>query len=200
MVEFDRPRGILTEKDRRYLHDNVLPDTKQAAYERREGARRRIRNGLKDLPAIRFLPPDERRKLFDDLEPSDDLYRALVSAVALTKYACDDAGFPVEELLEEGLRLGAQPTRGDLVEPGENPHSPFDNPAFPGETGRKKTLRGVNVEIEYEYADAYYPETLRKQFLEGEELNDDELLVLVKSDEFDDEVAAEIQARRDDKS
>lgn len=198
MVEFDRPRGMLTEKDRKYLYHSVLPDKKQSKYERRKGARQRIENGLLDIPAVRWMPPKERRKLFDDLEPGGELYLALVSAVSVAKYACDDAGLPIEDLLEEGLQLGAQPARGDLTPPGENPHSPFDEPQRPMKTGRSKTLRDVNIDIEYEYADAYFPKKLRERYLSGSELNDDELLHLVKSDEFDDEVAEEIQIRRDD--
>lgn len=195
MAEYDRPRGILTEKDRRYLRDDVLPDSKQAKYERRKGTRRRIRSGLKDFPAIRFLPPEERRKVFRNMDAGDDLYRELSAAVAVIKYACDDAGLSIEDLLAEGVRLGSHPARGDLTPPGENPHSPFDDPQRPMKTGRIKALRDVNVDIEYEYSDSYFPAKLRERFLSGGELNDEELLVLVKSDEFDDEVAEEIQQR-----
>lgn len=195
MVEYDRPRGILTEKDRRYLRDDVLPDSKQAKYERRKGTRRRIRSGLKDFPTIRFLPPEERRKIFADMEVGDDLYRELSAAVAVIKYACDDADLSIEDLLAEGLRLGSHPTRGDLTPPDKNPHSPSDDPQRPMETGHLKTVRGVDVDIDYEYSDSYFPAKLRERFLSGGELNDEELLILVKSDEFDDEVAEELQQR-----
>jgi hypothetical protein len=195
MTEYDRPRGILTEKDRRYLRDDVLPDSKQAKYERRKGTRKRIRNGIRDFPTIRFLPPEERKKIFQDMEAGDELYRELSAAVAVIKYACDDADLSIEDLLAEGVRLGSHPTRGDLTPPGENPHSPFEDPQNPMKTGRFKTLRDVDVDIEYEYSDSYYPAKLRERFLSGGELNDEELLVLVKSDEFDDEVAEELQQR-----
>lgn len=176
MVDVDRGTGILTKKDRQYLRDLAMPDSRQAQYERKKGARQRIKSGLLDLPTIRFLPPEERRKLFGDMESGDDLYWALVNAVALAKHACDEAGLPIEDLLEEGLEIADFEPRNDLTD--DLSEHELEQPT--------KVLTGIDIELEYEYADVYHPERLKERWEEGAELDDIEFRVLVESDVFDE--------------
>lgn len=193
-MDKDRQRGIVTRKDRKYLVDQVLEGSRQLKYQRKKDVRERIKNGILDFPFIRFLPPKERREIFAKMQPGDDLYFAFAAAISVAKYACDDADLPFDELLEEGIELGTFPARGDLTDPDESPHFPGDKGRL-GKTGRMKILRDVDVEITYKYSNSYFPDQLRRRFLEGQDLTDEELLMLVKSDVFDEEVAEELQER-----
>jgi hypothetical protein len=193
--EIERPRGILTPNDRRYLLDRDLPESRQGAYQQRKGARDRIKNGLLDISILQGLPREERRKIFEDMEQGGDLYWALLSAVVLAKGACDDAGLPLGPLLEQALEVYHRGATGEFDPYDDSEDSEKWQASFE-ETGHTKVLESVEVDIEYEYTDAYYSPRLRERFLEGQELTNQELLMLVNSDYFDEEAFEELQSRR----
>lgn len=74
--ELDRPRGILTAHNRRFLHGEVEYDYKQAYSNRRRDIRERVANGLLDFVEIRHLLSSKDRKLIfrepDELTGVDD--------------------------------------------------------------------------------------------------------------------------------
>lgn len=179
----ERPRGILTEKDRRYLMDDVLPDSKQARYERKKGVQERIRNGILDFPYLRFMPPKERRGLFTDMDTHDELYWALKSIIGFAKYACDDAGIPVKKLLEDGLELGTFSARGDVSDPSD--HRPREE--TDGTQTTTRVLDSVTVDIEYNFFDMYSPEEVKRRFENGENLSLGEIGTLVVNGHLDEE-------------
>lgn len=188
MYDIDRTAGILTRKDRRYLYHDDLPESRQGKYERKKGCRERVVNGLLDLHFVRWFPPDERRKVFGDMDPGDNLYKALVAGVAVINHACDASGIPLGELLEDGIELGKTEPRGDLVDP---------EPAGWVKTGSGKTLDRVEVDITEHYRDAYFPKVLKKRWMDGDQVAQDELAALVRSDWFDEEAFAELERRRE---
>lgn len=189
MYDIDRPAGILTRKDRRYLYHDQLPESRQGRYERKKGCRERVANGLRDFHFIRWLPPDERRKLYADMGTGSELYKSLVAAVSVVTQACDASSVPLEELLEDGIELGMTESRGDLAEPEVGGWV---------ETGSGKQLDRVDVNVRKHYRDVYFPEVLKQRWLDGDQLTQDELASLVNSDWFDDEAYEELQRRREE--
>jgi hypothetical protein len=115
--------------------------------------------------------------------------------VVLATSACEEARLPLTPLLEQALEVYYRGKIGEF-DPYERSDEPKKMNMDLEETGHAKILESVTVDIEYEYTDAYYPLKLRERFLEGQELTNQELLMLVNSDYFDEEAFEELQSRR----
>lgn len=90
----DYPRGMLTQKDRDYLRDGELPDSRQARYERKKGTRKRIRATVLDFPFLWNMNQNERRKLFRETYETSrakrEFYDALQSMISFVYWAVDN--------------------------------------------------------------------------------------------------------------
>ena len=66
--EFDRPRGMLTNTDRKYLWGGKEYKHEQTAINRRKDIRERFENGIFDLSNLKKLSERDRAKLFQAIE------------------------------------------------------------------------------------------------------------------------------------
>lgn len=92
----DRPRGILSEADRRYLR-NPEEYSKQAKYERRQAIIERVHEALHDFPLLVYkLNEDSRKEAFEDrdLENKDHTLNVLSSAFAFLYLGITDTVEP----------------------------------------------------------------------------------------------------------
>lgn len=76
---YDRPRGILTNDDRKLLRGKVEYKHKQQYSDRRRTIRQRIANGLIDFSTIRnLLQEKDRKRIFHDLANEADIEESLL--------------------------------------------------------------------------------------------------------------------------
>jgi len=117
----ERGRGVLSPADRQYLTDPdgyVEEKSRQAAQERKEATRQRVRDGLLDLALLfEHLPAEELRKAFggrgwmdpdeelDDQLPDSEVGDRLPPAVAfLYLVASDHTPAHPEDVVEDAIR------------------------------------------------------------------------------------------------
>jgi hypothetical protein len=118
----ERPRGILSPADRRFLRDEADLASEQSVYDTRYRIRQRLRDALLDFPLL-FAELDERdrEQVFDGEEMAD----AVVDAVAFLYLGAGACDAPTEALFTEGIRrgerqrTGGQPTVALDVETGD---------------------------------------------------------------------------------
>jgi hypothetical protein len=109
----DRPRGILSEADRKYLKN---PDeySKQAGYERRQAIIERVHEALYDFPLLlsRF-DKESRARAFSDIEPDNredvidvlpSVFAFLYLGIADTVEPADIAKDTFEDAIADGIR------------------------------------------------------------------------------------------------
>lgn len=164
-----RPRGILSEADRRYL---MNPDeySKQAGYERRQAIIQRIHEGLHDFPLlVSKLDEDSRAKAFEDgdLETKDHTINVLSSAFTFLYLGITDTVEPsdlakdgFEDIVADGIKQ-AYLQRGDSV-------------------------RNVTVDIEVETGPPL------EEILDQDELGFIEIMQLIEAGELPAEEATEL--------
>lgn len=171
----DRSPGILTQKDRMYLREEDIPESKQARYERRKGIRQRIKNGLLDFQEIWEMDRDERKKIVEEFEPRGDLYTSLVYLIAFADYCSRDGGYDFEEIVSGGVQYST-------YEPDERRKDISDY-----ESGEIRVLEDVNVDISRRFTQMPAPTQLYDQLMDGEHLSYRELSMLISSGELDEE-------------
>jgi hypothetical protein len=117
----ERPRGILSPADRRYLKN---PDeySSQAAFERRRAISERIHESLHDYPLLLSLATEElRREGFEDrdLEKKDHTLNVLSSAFAFLYLGITDTVEPAEAAKDAFERVIADGVRQAYLQEGE---------------------------------------------------------------------------------
>lgn len=164
-----RPRGILSEADRRYLNN---PDeySKQAGYERRQAIIQRIHEALHDFPLlVSELDGESRAKAFEDgdLETKDHTLNVVPSAFTFLYLGITDTTEPsdlakdaFEDIVGDGIKQ-AYLQRGDSV-------------------------RKVTVDIEVETGPPL------EEILEQDELGMIELMQLIEAGELPPKEATEL--------
>jgi hypothetical protein len=110
----ERPRGILSPADRRFLRGEADLRSEQSVYDTRYRIRQRVRDALLDFPLLfAHLDDRDREQVFDGDERLAD---AVVDAVAVLYLAAGDCDSSTEGLFTEGIRraererTGGQPT------------------------------------------------------------------------------------------
>jgi len=110
----ERPRGILSPADRRFLRGDADLQSEQSVYDARYRIRQRVHNALLDFSLLfERLDDRDREQVFDG---SEDLTAAIVDAVAFLYLGATGAQSSREILFTEGLqraeqrRTGGQPT------------------------------------------------------------------------------------------
>lgn len=178
--KFNRDRGVLTEKDRRYLRNGELPESKQGRYDRKASARERIENSIIDFHDVRLMPKQERRKIFDDMEYDDQLYYGLIAMISFAIYGAKDAGISEETLLEDAAKLA---THGPRLPSGAEV-SDEDMEKHEDTSGR--LLDDVTVNIERHWVDVMYPHQILERLRDGDDLDAEEIGVLLLSGVVDE--------------
>jgi len=99
----DRPRGLLTPADRRFLQGDVTLGSEQSRYDAHYRIRNRLRNGLLDCPVVlRHLEASDRQQVFD---PDDDrIEPAVVDAIAALYLGAGSLEADPRRLVEAGVR------------------------------------------------------------------------------------------------
>ncbi|MDG5777182.1 hypothetical protein VB773_12260 [Haloarculaceae archaeon H-GB2-1] len=102
----DRPRGILSPADRRFLLGQTDMESDQSVYDARYRIRQRVRNAILDFTLLfESLEPTDRRQVFDP--PSEDrssFTDALVDALAFFYLGTEGYEPSRETLLAESVR------------------------------------------------------------------------------------------------
>lgn len=111
MADADRPRGVLTPADRRFLRGDVTLGSEQSRYDAHYRIRNRVRNAVLDHSLLfEHLPERDRQQVFD---PEDDrLAEAVVDAVAFCYLGAASLDASPERLVAEGVRRGERRRRG----------------------------------------------------------------------------------------
>ena len=110
----ERPRGILSPADRRFLRGEADLGSEQSVYDTRYRIRQRVRDALLDFPVL-FASLDERdrEQVFDG---DGGLADSVVDAVAFLYLGGETCAAATEGLFTEGIRraergrTGGQPT------------------------------------------------------------------------------------------
>jgi hypothetical protein len=167
--EFDRPRGIFTEVDRRFLSGFKEYEYKQSATNRRQGIRERIVHAFHDFRLFNWLSEREREKVFNEI-PAGGLHDDLVSLMAFVYRGLGrdrDAVEAIEQIIQSAIFR---------VEGEENP--------------RKGYYGGVaDVSVEINLERGYDAEEIYRRFERGdpEQLTPAEIGVLIRADMLDSE-------------
>jgi len=115
-VTDERPRGILSPADRRFLRGEADLQSEQSAYDARYRIRQRLRNALLDFSLLFEHLDDRDREQVFDVDGDSDLTTAVVDAVAFLSLGTADFEPSQEMLFTEGLqraerrRTGGRPT------------------------------------------------------------------------------------------
>jgi hypothetical protein len=100
----ERPRGMLTEADRRYLRGEEQFDNENTENSKRHRIRQRIRNGILDFSDVRRgLDRGDARMVYDT-DDRDALDDAMIDALAFLYLGSD--GF--EKMIEEGIERAVE--------------------------------------------------------------------------------------------
>lgn len=106
-LDQDRERGVLSPADRRYLQDSEAYSD-QAAYERREAIKTRVREGLLDFSMLlSHLDADSRKEIFaavDDFNVYPAVFAYLYLGITDTTEPADFGKEHFEEMVRQGVR------------------------------------------------------------------------------------------------
>lgn len=112
---YDRPRGIFTDVDRRYLWGIKEYDNSVTRSERRSTIRTRAVNGILDLFYLTMLPEGQREKVISTLREDVEFgeFRSAVSSFVNFLYLGLDGD---KEWLEEAVSMGVHNAEMELDE------------------------------------------------------------------------------------
>ena len=97
----ERPRGILSPADRRFLRGEAALESEQSVYDTRYRIRQRVRDALLDFPLLfGALAERDREQVFDGQAVAD----AVVDAVAFLYLGAGGCESSREALFTEGIR------------------------------------------------------------------------------------------------
>lgn len=167
-LDEERPRGILTDKDRAYLLGEEIPDSKQARYQRREAIRERVANGILDFQFLWRMNPEERRESLSRIGQPGNLYTSLVNMTAFMRYCAMDGDFDLEEILSSGVQQSLYEDGSSVLDRGDDP----DEIAV---------LESATVSIDLKYRQMPTEEALLERFRDGNILGPRELSSIIGS-------------------
>jgi hypothetical protein len=162
-----RPRGILTDADRRYLWGLTEYASRQTESNRRGDIRGRVLNALLDLSYLSMLEDRDRDMILDELqeEHRGEIYSSIGTLIEFLYLGHDRDLQEIEEFVAHGIH-SAEGGRGSPYEGG---------------------LKEVNVEIELDW-DWDAQEILeRYRSGEGYQLTPAEIGILVREGHLDEE-------------
>ena len=159
----DRPRGLLSQTDREFLHGLKDYSHKQTELNRRQSIRERIFHGLLDFNDLWYLKDEDRKKILADFDPQN-LNLTFSSLISFVYIGVDQDTEVMESILERGILRGAN----------------FD------QSGRSAgPANDVNVSVDVEYG----PDTdeLSQRLREGggDQLTPAEIGALVRAGKLD---------------
>lgn len=164
----ERPRGILTDTDRRFLWGIKQYEHQQTASNRRNSMRERVRHGILDLFFMTMLEDGDRNRVFEALEDTDpgSLESAVSSFIRFLYLGLDRDKTAIEGMVEHGIH---------------NAETPKGSGVYQG--GVKEV--NVNIEIDYDY-DA---EEIYERYQSGGDyrLTPAEIGVLVREEMLDED-------------
>lgn len=116
---YERPRGMLTDTDRKFLWGNVEYKHQNTGINRRKDIRGRVENGVLDLFYLTMLEDRDRERIFEELEANTDpgeLRSAIAGLVHFLYLGLDGDLEWFEETLVHGIgnaeyTLGKEGTR-----------------------------------------------------------------------------------------
>jgi hypothetical protein len=100
--EFDRPRGIFTETDRRFMSGYKEYKHKQSRTNRRQNIRERIIHSLHDFRLFAWLDEDERNKIVREI-PAGELHDDIVSLLAFVYRGIGKDKKAIEQMVERAV-------------------------------------------------------------------------------------------------
>lgn len=112
---YERPRGMFTDTDRRYLWGAVDYAHRQTESVRRQDIRERAVNGIRDLLYLGMLQDRDRRMVFEELEEERDLRSAVTSLIEFLYVGLDGDLEWFEETLAHGISNAESKQRPDDV-------------------------------------------------------------------------------------
>ena len=158
----DRPRGILSGTDRKYLCGLKEYAQPQTDANRRQDIRERVVNGLEDFALLSlFLEREERIKVFEELG-EEGTEEAIASMVSFAYLGLEQDRPRFEECLERGIMAGANTSK--LLR-----------------SAGRATDVAVSIDVKYDPD----PDKLYRRFQNGKDLTDAEIGVLVRSGRLD---------------
>lgn len=103
MVSDDRPRGILSPADRKYLRSDKSGYTRQAQHKRNEAIRQRVQNAILDMSVLHdHWPAEEREAVFGTTAASGEFGEGLAALLGLV-YAETNPNGRFKSLLSRGI-------------------------------------------------------------------------------------------------
>lgn len=111
MADVDRPRGILTPADRRFLRGDVTLGSEQSRYDARYRIRQRTRDALFDFPLLfDELADRDREQIFDGRTAG--LTDALADAIGFVYLGAASTDADSQRIVAEGVRRAERRLRG----------------------------------------------------------------------------------------
>lgn len=166
---YERPRGFLTDTDRRFLWGLKEYAHEQTVSDRRNKVQRRFAQGILDFEYVPRLRDRDRERVFDKVAETEQssLETAVSNLIELLYLGLDKDVAALEEMVERG------------IESAENETGEYG--AYTGDA------KQVDADIDIEYApdaEAIY-EKLQNGL--GQDLTNEEIGVLVRSNLLDDD-------------
>lgn len=177
--KYDRPRGLLTDTDRRFLWGIKEYEHEQTASHRRRQIRERVEHGILDLFYTTMLEEADRNQVFEALEEAESgsLESAVGSFIEFLYLGLDKDREAIENMVSHGIHNAES-------EPGR--YGPYEG-----------GIKEVNVDIEVDFAydaDEIYE---RYQSESAYQLTPAEIGVLVREGMLDEEDLALLSGEAD---
>lgn len=169
--EFERPRGIFTEVDRRYLSGFKEYEYKQSETNRRRGIRERLLNAFHDFRLLSWVSDRERSKVFDEID-AGRLHDDLVFLLSFVYRGIGRDREAIEQVVQSAIFR---------VEAENDPRK-----------GYHGGIADVSVDIDVEYG--YDAEEIYERLQGGqtEQLTPAEIGVLVRAGMLDEDTLAQL--------
>lgn len=177
VAEFERPHGILTSTDRKYLSGFKQYQHRQSEANKRRDIRKRVVHAFHDFRLFNWLSDGERKKIFEAID-AGKLHEDLVSLLAFVYRGLDRDVEALEQIVEAAVfRVEAEDQSRDLYWGG---------------------ITEVSVDIDRQYG--YDAEDLhdRLQQGQGDELTPAEIGVMVRAGLLDEEDCAQLAVNPND--
>lgn len=107
-LAYDRPRGILSKADRKFLFGQKTYEHPQSEANRKQDIRERTVNALKDFWLLSYLlDDDEFEKIFKEEMEAKELQETLSSAISFIFLGLDGDLHKLEQVVNGGVYVGA---------------------------------------------------------------------------------------------
>jgi len=106
-IDIDRPGGLLTKTDRKYLIGQKKHEHQQSDAKRRQEIRKRVENGFLDISLmLYFLEHKEKKKIFDEYD-EQTLTKVLSDLMAFIFTGTSQNIENFEKIIERGVSTGS---------------------------------------------------------------------------------------------